>query len=162
MAKRIEVGKDISQEEMKRVEQQREFDKIPPNTLSYKIALLNDPIIVQRQQIQLMVQKRLLNIRQMKDKMFRLRAQLLGGVIQERLRDDLTMNEYEVTTEIRHIEYLSKTEAFDVVHQLQVLRAYVGRLGLRGDTPYTEEDHDQYCLATFAELKELGHEVALE
>jgi hypothetical protein len=156
---KLEVGKDITKEELDRIQVQREFDSIKPGTMSYAIALATDPLVTQLKQVKMTCEKRVLNVAQCMDRARRLKAQLAAGVIREQIRDDLTMNEDEVKTEIRHQEHVANSEALDALFQLNRLRAYVGRLRLDGRVVLTENEYDEYCERVIDDLRGVGQYV---
>jgi hypothetical protein len=156
---KLEVGKDITKEELERLQLQREFETIKPGTMTWKVALATDALVTQMKQVMFTCDKRVLNVAQCYDRARRLGAQLAAGTIKEQIRDDLTMNEDEVKTEIRHQRHVANTEALDAMFQLNRLRVYVGKHRLDGKVVLTEEEYDAYCNRVISDLKEMGLDV---
>jgi hypothetical protein len=156
---KFELNKDITQEEVDRVMLQRQFETIAPNSLTWQIALATDAVVTQMKQVKMTCEKRVLNVAQCTDRARRLTAQLATGIIKEQLRDDLTMNEDEMKTEIRHQRHVASTEALDAAFQLNKLRVYVGKHRLDGKVILTEDEYDEYCTSVLSDLKVMGFDV---
>lgn len=158
-AELVDFVKSITKEEVERLVESRKFDNIEPGTLTYKIALYLDSLRRDLREKKMTIYKRLWNIRNVNNTSLRLNEQLKSGKITEILKDGVTMNAFEVTTELKHQEWLAVGEAEVIPQTLAEIRGLVGHFDVVKQVIMTEEQFDEYAGGILKELKELGYEV---
>lgn len=149
----------ITKEEAERIRQQREFDKIVPGSLTYKMALFNDQLRQQLRRAKSVVEHRLWNVGNIQNTNDRLKQQLLSGHITEEIKPGVFMNENEINSLIQKNNWLLRGELFDIPRELADLRAVVGHIDITKKVIMTEEEFDDYVRWVQGELAKRGYEL---
>lgn len=155
----MDFFKSLTKEEIVRLKEARKFDEIKPGTITYKIALYLDSLRINMRTHKSTIMKRLWNLQNINDNTRRLRDQLESGKITEQLKDGMTMNKYEVKTELVHQEWVAIGEAEAIPQTLGELRGLVGHFDVVKQVIMTEEQFNEYAIGIIKKLRELGHEV---
>lgn len=151
--------KEMTEGDWKRIQQQKDFEKLNPGTFSYDLVLFLDDLRDRMRITKSVIEKRLWNINDITNQMNRLKMQLLKGDITEKLKDGVTMINYEVNSLIQHQKWIIDGEVRGIPAELGALRANVGHFDVRKDIVLTEKEFDKYANEIKKRLKAFGYEI---
>ncbi len=149
----------ITPEELERIKQQREYDSIEPGTFTHKLALHLDALQKQKRQNKIDIDKRMWNITNVLNEKRRYEEQLESGKIYAKLKDDVTMNQYEVASSIKQCDWIALGEVRAISELLADLRSVVGRHDLAKNVILNIQQYDNYVDRVKQELETLGYDI---
>ena len=152
-----ELRKNLTKEELERIDHQREFDKINPGTAAYRMGVAVDPLRRQWLAAKSSIQKHLWNVDNITNQIRRLKAQLVVKNITEELKPGVYMNEHEMEAQIAHAGWLLEGEVNAIAPQLWQIRGVVGQHDLAKEVIVTEEQFDEYVRDVEKQLKGFGY-----
>ena len=157
-----ELRSTMTEEELERAKQIREFNDLQPNTLSYSIALFNDQLRQNRIVEETKVVQRLLTMKNLYNHAERMKEQFTSRIVTEQLTDGVTMNLHELEVVAQREQWLMKGEAVAIIRCLAELRSIVGHKDIATNIVLTQEEFDNYASKTIEEIKTLGFDLFTE
>jgi len=153
-----EIQKDLTEEEVSRIKEQREFNEIKdPNSWTWKVAVHLDRLKRQLREINLALDKKLINIEELYNQILRHKAELKSGQIVTKIGDNnLTMTEAELSSYIKKLQWTKHKEVRSVIDFFPDIRGLVGHKDLIGEVIITEKEFDEIAEKTQKRLQEVG------
>lgn len=151
--------KSLTKEEIQRIYDARAYDDIKPGTPTHKIALQCDALRRSMRKTKATIDKRVWSIGDLQNKINRLQSQLDSGKITEELKDGITMNEHELTTEIQHYKWTKDGEFYALFNLLAELRGVVGHKDVAKNVILTLEEFDDYVKQLNERVKKFGYDL---
>jgi hypothetical protein len=150
---------ELTADEKQRIEEQRKFLDIEPNTLSWKMALYVDPVKKGIRAHKLTIKKVLWNIENLLDKIKRYEEQIETGQVHEELKPGVLMNRSELILEINHARWIIEAEINGLVSEIAKIRVYVGIKDFAKVVIITLEEFEEYVKTIETKIKSLGYQL---
>ena len=150
---------NLSSEEKQRVKEMRQLMDAEVGSLSYNIFLYSDQVRRMIRERKNTLNKRLWNIEDLGNQIFRLQKQLDSKKILETLKDGMTMTPDEVKTSMKHRQWIRDGEAENIPYLLAETRSFVGHKDVAGNTIMSLENFDKYAESILETLRGYGYEI---
>lgn len=149
----------LSKEEYSRLKEQRALDDLKPGTISYRVALENDTVRRQRDELYEQVYNKVADIKNVRSRYNKLKIQIEKGLITDELRPGMTMTKEEVLFEVYKSDKLGWGLSKDLMPIFATLRAIVGSHDLVGNELLPEKTYDSFVLETEGEVAKSGYKI---
>jgi hypothetical protein len=149
----------LSDSELERIKMSRSFEELKKDSLSRKLALLNDPVRRGIVKFKSDIEKMFWDISNIKTQMARMRQQLLSGTIIDEIKPGILMNKDEIEVNIVHAQNLSENIAKDIITRLFEIRRLVGCHDPENKIIMDEEQFDVYANDIISRAKRLGYDI---
>lgn len=156
---RKDVFDSLSDEDVEHIKAGKDFENVKAGTKAYSIALFCDTLRLQLYRDKNVVEKSLINIRNARNSIRRLKTQLLSNAITEQVKEGVFMNEDEMNSLIGHNEWLLKAEVYGLPQILSSIRGVVGHMDHARTIVLTEEEYEAYVFKIEGYLLDLGYEM---
>ena len=148
--------------ELERIKEQRKFDLVERDTLTWKIALHLEHVRLQVKEIKNTITKRLWVITDHQDDIDYMEVQVKSGKIVETGKDGEVLTPAKVISSIEQLKWMKNAEPEVIVKNLSELRAYADNKDYSGKTIISIEEFDEYAIGILDKLKKLGYDVLKE
>ena len=148
--------KSLTKEELARIKEVREFQTITKDTPTYNIAILCDTLRQNMRRLKLNIDKRIWSIDDINNNVHRLKIQQASGNITETMKGGIVMNDSELTSLIKHNEWLKEGEFYALYPLFGEIRAIAEHRDIAGNIIMKLSEFDEWVLATKEELKNYG------
>jgi hypothetical protein len=154
------IRASLTEEELHRLDEMKKLDSVKPGSISYKLAVHEDQLRVNLKKEKFNIKKIMWNIRNAKDQIERARFQLSSGDITETIGNSgIIMNQDELTTHIKYMEWTQLGEIQGITPILLRIRGIVGHIDVERKVIMEEKEFDKYVQEIEAEVKELGFDI---
>ncbi len=157
---REKLRANLSEAELERIKQTREMDNVPKGSISYKLAMMQDPLMIELRNNKFKIQKMVWNIRNVNNQIARGQSQLDTNTITELVPEtNVVMSKEELITWMKHMTWIQDGEVTGIPTFLMKVRAIVGHNDYEGKSIITEVEFDEYVTEVETEIKELGFSI---
>jgi hypothetical protein len=155
----IEEIKKVTKQELEWLAKCRECDSMVGGSVSWKVALLCDPVRCKILECKTEANRKLLNISNIKNNIFRLHVQIEKSQITEVMRNGVVMNESEVRNLIKENKDISDREFVSLRQILGQLRMNVGHMDYNRKIIMTVDQFDAFVSDIEKELLTYGYQL---
>jgi hypothetical protein len=155
-----DIKESLSVEEAHYVQELRKYDYLDKDSKAYQLALNQDALRVNIRTWKEEVEKRLWNIKDIRNKINRSLDQLKSGEIYETIGETkIVMNKYELQTYIEHMRWVQRGEVRAIPKTLLQIRGCVGHIDITRNVVMEEKDYESYVTEIENKVIELGFNI---
>lgn len=150
---------NLTKDERRFIEKQRELQTVKADSISYKVYLSMDD---GRRQLQLLnkdIRTRLLNIDNVLTVISRKQKQLNSGDITDELRPGVPFTKAEMELEVNRASNMAWAESKDIMIELAKIRRWVGCHDIAGNLLMSESDYDNLVRDVEGKLRDRGYDL---
>jgi len=151
--------KSMTKEDWSRIEEQKKFEMVKKGSFTERLVLYLDGIREIIRSKQLLIDKRIWNVRDIQNGIRRKKIQITSGTITEKLKDGITMTAEELNTQIMYEQWMVRGEVHSIASILGEIRGVVGHNDVAKKVVMSEDEFNSYADKVVMQLKEMGHEL---
>lgn len=154
---REQLRASLTKEELLRIDETRKFDAIERDSPSFHLVLYQDQLKIALRKAQFEIEKILWNIDNLSNQISRAEFQLTSKNIIETLGESgMIMNEEELITHIKYMQWAQKGEVIGLPKSLMQVRGVVGTHDIDKNPILTEDEFNEYVQKIDEEVQEKG------
>lgn len=151
--------KELTDDDWKRIDEMKTFHGLTEGTMGYKIALHLDQLRRQLRKSKLLIEKRFINIDQLKNTIDNIKKQLLSKEITEKNEDGTIMTESEAKNKVDHCKFIIKGEIDSIALELAEIRGIVDHKDIKGDIVFSETEFEKFATKCHEDLRARGYDL---